>query len=74
MRFFARLGGVVLNDRARLMLRIWGLDVRYCVARLRYSEDTAFMLDSGSLCAEYNRSEVLSALSREFNVVYEDPG
>lgn len=52
MRFLARLGGVVLNNRARLMLRIWGLDVRYCVARLRYGEDTAFMLGRGSLCAE----------------------
>lgn len=52
MRFLARLGGVVLNNRARLMLRIWGLDVRYCVARLRYAEDTVFMLGRGSLCAE----------------------
>lgn len=67
MRFFARLG-VVLNDRARLMLRIGGLNVRYCVARLRYDEDTAFMLDSGSLCAEYDESEDLSALSREMKI------
>ena len=45
MRFLARLGGVVLKSRALMVPKTWGLDVRYCKARLRYVENTGFILD-----------------------------
>lgn len=61
MRFLARLGGVVLKNRALLVPKTWGLDVRYCIARLRYVEDTAFILD-GRFCVKENDRYVHSAL------------
>ena len=50
MRFLVRFGGVVLNGRALVVLFIWDLEVRYCLARLRYVEDSDFIL-SELLCA-----------------------
>ena len=44
MRFFAEFGGIVLSSRALLVLGIWGLDMRNCLARLQYVEDRAFIL------------------------------
>ena len=44
MRFLARVGMVVLKSRALLVLGIWDLDMRDCLARIRYVEDSAFIL------------------------------
>ena len=66
IRFLARLGVVVLNKRALLVLRIWGFDVRHCIERQRPVDDTAFILDDGLFCVEYNGSEAFSTLFREF--------
>lgn len=50
MRFLARFEVVVLNSRALLVLGIWGLDVKYLLARLRYVEDSAFILSGRWVC------------------------
>ena len=64
MRFLARLGGVVLNRRGLLMmvLEIRGLDVEYCLTRLRYVKDSGFILNGGLCCAEEQKGNLSRSL------------
>lgn len=71
MRFLARFWRVELNCRAVLVLGVWDFDVRYCLARLRYVEDAAFILLGRGfpyrVCRGFETYSVLEAVIQPYS-------
>ena len=71
MRFLARVWRVELNCRAVLVLGVWDFDVRYCLARLRYVEDGAFILLGRGfpyrVCRGFETYSVLEAVIQPYS-------